>query len=83
MSVARRQQFTLNDNLSYTTGPILTKLHRNVLYVTLYKNSKRNLIRQKTWPSGAVAFRSQANLKNLHLKPVVKIQNNLVEIVTG
>ena len=31
--------FPLNDNSSYTTGAIFTKLHRNVPWVTLYKNS--------------------------------------------
>ena len=35
-SGVRRQQFALNDNFSYTPGPISNKLHRNVAYVTFY-----------------------------------------------
>ena len=39
MSAISRQQFALNDNFSYITGSILTKLHRNVPWVTPCKNS--------------------------------------------
>ena len=40
MSVVHLQQFHLNDN-SYTTGSILTKLHRYVPKVTLNKNGNK------------------------------------------
>ena len=39
----RHQQFTLNNNSSYTIWSILTKLHRTVPWVTLYKTSKHKL----------------------------------------
>ena len=47
MSVVVRRQFALNVNSSYTTKPILTRLHRNDLRKTLYKIAKINLIRHK------------------------------------
>ena len=53
VGVVRRQQFTTHDNFSYTTGPILTKLHRN--------------LRFKTWRPGGVAsfhYVSKGIIKN-------------------
>ena len=47
------------------------------------KLAKRNLICQKTWRPGCVAYPGKANFKNLLLKPVVRIQNNFVELITG
>ena len=64
--VMRHQQFPLNDN-SYITGPIFTKLHRNVPQVTLYKIAKRNLICRKTWPPGGAAYRGNKNFEDLLL----------------
>ena len=32
-----RQQFAINDNFSWTPGPISIKLHRNIAWVTLYQ----------------------------------------------
>ena len=43
-AVMRCQQFPLNDKSSYTTGPILTKLHTNDPYLgdPLLKKPKEN-----------------------------------------
>ena len=47
------------------------------------KKAKRNLIRRKTWWLGGVAYHGKANFKSLLLELVVRIQNNLVEMITG
>ena len=79
-----RQQFDLNDNSSYITGPILTKLHRNVPWVTRYKNSfKANLTYQKTWRPRGMDCCGRINFRN-HLKqPLGRIQSNIIELITG
>ena len=45
------------------------------------KLAKTNWICQKTWPLGGVAYRFELEFENLELG--VKIQNNLVEMITG
>ena len=62
------QQFALIDN-SYNIDPILTKLHRNVPWVTIYQNClNKYLIHKKTW------LPVKENIKN-SLRPVIRIQN--------
>ena len=51
-----RQQIVFNNNSSYTTGPVLTKLQRNVPWITIYKMAKTNFIHQKPWPPRDVAY---------------------------
>ena len=40
MATELKIEKSLNVNSSYTPGPILFKLHRNVALMTLYQNSK-------------------------------------------
>ena len=66
---------------SYITRPVLTQLHRNVPKCSSTKNSWNRFDPSETWPSRGVVYCVDKK-RYSPLKPVVRIQNNLTEMVT-